>query len=163
MGCRNDYMVSTKLEDELDKVISLNKEFEGNSNFKDSYSKGYKEEVYNNASQKRLDYETDKLCKKISKLSFEEISKYSKEMQKWWIDHKDHDKEREIISLKIKDKLDNILSNLCNIFSFNIILDKVEVRVKSTENGYIIDSLDYDEVIGICENGELDIYYPNLL
>lgn len=100
MPCNCDHLEANSLEIEISKVACLLDELRGKKQNKNSWV-GYYPDVYNKITREFGDELTSKLCSKLQKI---DVSKYSLEMQMWWRDHQEADKERiEKQIKKLKD------------------------------------------------------------
>lgn len=112
MGCNSDYMRATHIEKEMSKVMCLLDELNGIP-INQSYWNGYHPEVYN----KKLSNDTCDRCVILlcDSLQKTDVSKYSLEMQIWWRDHRQADKQRivqELAESKKKEDIKIALSKL---------------------------------------------------
>lgn len=92
MPCNSDYMNPTSLEKNLSVVYGLLDEIR-TGKLPEDFGSGYDQRVYNKGLGKRhLDERVSELC---SLLKVADVSRFSLEMQIWWRDHQNADKERE--------------------------------------------------------------------
>ena len=98
MPCNSDYLESSSKEKLLSQVACLLDELDGKPLDKDHW-RGYHPAVYN--KQINSDELVSELC---SRLQSVEVKEYSLEMQIWWRDHQQADKERLEHELNRKKK-----------------------------------------------------------
>lgn len=102
MPCNSDYLNPTDLEINLSKVYQLLDELDGKKLPK-SFGDGYDKRVYSQGLNKiDLDLMVSKLCGQLKKVK--DISKYSLELQLWWREHREADKERIVEEKKERNK-----------------------------------------------------------
>lgn len=89
MPCNSDYMDADYREIELSRVCCLLDELSGKRKNKNHWN-GYHPAVYNKAGVDG-DGLVATLCAKLSTL---DVSQYSLEMQMWWRDHQEADRQR---------------------------------------------------------------------
>lgn len=98
MPCRSDYMEASGTEKQLSRVLCLLDELLVHRPV-DSHSKewaGYHPGAYNHSGgSKELDRATAELCAHLGKLTKEQLSTYTLEMQLWWREHQKQDRKRE--------------------------------------------------------------------
>lgn len=90
MPCNAEYMNPTSKEREVSRVACLLDELMGLP-FNQRNWEGYHPEVYGRAGVLNADAMVAKLC---SLLQGKDVTKYSLEMQIWWRDHQQADKNR---------------------------------------------------------------------
>lgn len=88
MPCNSDYMNPSSKEKELSRVACLLDELNGKKWTKSSWA-GYHPTVY--CKTPDGDKLVSTLCQKLQNT---DVSKYSLEMQMWWRDHQEADKQR---------------------------------------------------------------------
>lgn len=115
MPCSGAHMDANHLEKEMSKVASHLDELEG-IEINESWYSGYHPDVYcksfNVLNTEHRDNLVSELCLKLQNI---DVSKYSLEMQIWWRDHKNADKERlerEIEEVKKEEDKQKALSKL---------------------------------------------------
>jgi hypothetical protein len=89
MPCNSDYMEADGREIALSQVACLLDEIDGKGPINPSHWRGYHPRVYNRRADG--DELVAELC---SKLQGKDIAKCSLEMQIWWRDHQNADRER---------------------------------------------------------------------
>ena len=112
MPCNCDHLESSNLEKELSKTVALLEELKTRV-FPLKFGSGYLVGVYNKASEEQLEKTTEELCDKIQKIK--DINTYSLELQMWWRDHQEADKERietELKKVKAKEEQTKVLAKL---------------------------------------------------
>lgn len=91
MPCNGDYMNPTQQEINLSVVYGLLDELK-TGKLPERFGDGYDSRVYSKGfTKKHLDKKTKELCSKLQKT---DVTKFSLEMQMWWRDHQNADKER---------------------------------------------------------------------
>lgn len=90
MPCDSSHLEATHKEREMSKVACLLDELEGKKKINRDHWRGYHPRVYNNR-QIDCDAMVAELC---SRLQGVDVSDYSLEMQMWWRDHKEADRQR---------------------------------------------------------------------
>ncbi|MCG7948019.1 MAG: hypothetical protein N0C84_16890 [Candidatus Thiodiazotropha taylori] len=109
MPCNSNYMKASGKEVAISQVACLLDELDGKPINRD-YWRGYHPLVYNRIHD--ADALVAELCGKLQKV---DVSQYSLEMQIWWRDHQQADKdrlEREIQSIKEEKDKEAALSKL---------------------------------------------------
>ena len=91
MPCNSDYMEASTREIELSRVSCLLDELNGKKWTKSSWE-GYHPRIYCCSVGK--DVAGALVAFLCARLQSVDVSKYSLEMQMWWRDHQQHDKER---------------------------------------------------------------------
>jgi hypothetical protein len=90
MPCNSDYLDPTQTEVEASKVAALLQEIK-TGELPVWFGNGHHPSVYNKATKDDLDRMVQELCHKLSK---EDVSLFSLEMQMWWREHKRADLRR---------------------------------------------------------------------
>lgn len=98
MPCNSEYMNANDLEKELSRVLLLLEELETGKpvDHKSSDWDGYLSGVYGNSPttlRRRADVAVAELCDKLKQVP--NVQKYSLEMQIWWREHQEADRQRE--------------------------------------------------------------------
>ena len=104
MPCNSDYMAPRDMEISLSRVACLLDELDGKQ-IDPTHWRGFHPKAYNkvmNGDGQAIDADAlvDKLC---ARLRNSDVSKYSLEMQIWWRDHQNADKEK--IAGEIQQKI----------------------------------------------------------
>lgn len=110
MPCNSDYLRARPSEVEASKVLALLEELE-TGKLPDYFGNGYYPDVYLNNEKEILSIKVPELCNKLKNI---DISKYSLEMQSWWIEHQQADIER--VEKEKKEEMDRqkAMSKLSN-------------------------------------------------
>lgn len=90
MPCDSSYMGASSGERYLSQVYQLLDELEGKQINKNDWN-GYDERAYSKFSREHLDKKVMELCSKLQGIN---VKDYSLEMQLWWREHSNADRER---------------------------------------------------------------------
>lgn len=102
MPCNASYMDPTSMEINLSKVYALLDEVK-TGKLKKDWNSGFDPRVYNQGlEQSHLDEKTEELCGKLQKIGPRKLKQFSLELQTWWRDHQEADKERLKSEMKAK-------------------------------------------------------------
>jgi len=104
MPCNSDYMRANPIEISLSVVYGLLDEIKTGKLPKD-FGSGYDQRIYNKGfSKNHLDKKTEELCTLLQNL---DVTKHSLELQIWWRDHQNADRERILKEMAaVKEKAD---------------------------------------------------------
>lgn len=96
MPCDSSHLEPTEYEVEGTKLVYLLEEIDtGKKPDPAAFRSGMHQNVYGKISKAGLDRMTAKLCRKLKALHPEGIESYSLEMQLWWRDHQEADRQKE--------------------------------------------------------------------
>lgn len=113
MPCNSDYMEPSKREKHWSKVLCFLDELDGKPLDKHHWE-GYHPTVYGQGfKRENADSSVAELCSRLQ--GEEDVTKYSLEMQIWWRDHQEADRERiehELQRIKEKEDREAALAKL---------------------------------------------------
>ena len=93
MPCNSDYMNPTAQEIQISRIACLLDELDGKKWTKDEWA-GYHPSAYGMGdNKKKRDKMTKALCERLQRT---DVTKYSLEMQMWWRDHQEADRQRQM-------------------------------------------------------------------